>query len=37
MNKLSALKEFNTDLQIRNSSKKTIQSYTYQFANFLII
>jgi len=35
MDKQSALKEFNTDLQIRNCSKKTIQSYIYQLTQFL--
>jgi len=34
MNKLSALKEFNTDLQVRNSSKNTIELYIYQLSKF---
>lgn len=35
MDKLSALKEFNIDLLIRNSGKNTIESYTYQVTQFL--
>jgi integrase/recombinase XerD len=35
MDKLSALKEFTNDLLVRNSAKKTVQSYTYQLSQFI--